>query len=287
MKFEKAKRVIKTMAAAGMALSLGACGIVDEGTFAVEKHIGGSYNPQPVLPGMHPFDNVLDSFIKVTDKEVMIQLEDLKPKDKDGVLLKDLDLTIIIKVNKDKAVPFLMKTGDLVPMSQVKGMEGTEYSHYVIGYKSVGKEAASSIQKAMRGFSGETALDQQDKLEEAIKTQLQKDLDDIYKDVGAPIQVVGVKTYSIKVSDAVEQKIQAVAAVKVENERQAAERAVLESRKETEAKEMANLKEVALKSGISVDQILMHRMIKTIAESGNAQTAVKVNLDMPGKAPGP
>lgn len=264
MKLKSFIKGAKIVGAMAVVAGLTGCGsVIDEGNFAIEKHWGGSYNDTAISQGFH--FNIVDTIFQVYGRESLVKIEDVRPKDSNKILLKDLDLNISFKANKEGAIKFLLKTGDMTKDGDL----------FYLGRKYVQKDAQSIIGRTVGKFTSEEMLGDQQKLETTFKTDLQKELDELYgKDT---FTVTEVKIANIRVADAVEEKIQAVAMVNAEQEKNKAIQKVLESRQETLTKEASTIRNAADKGGLSVDQLLQYEMIKVMKEGNSEKVNIQVN----------
>lgn len=269
MKLKSFVKGAKIVGAALIVANLTGCGnVVDEGNFAIEKHWGGSYNESAISQGFH--FNIVDTIYQVYGKESLIKIEDVRPKDSNKILLKDLDLNISFRANKEGAIKFLLKTGDIKKYGDM----------YYLGLNYVQKDAQSIIGRTVGKFSSEEILSDQQKVETTFKVDLQKELDELYGK--NTFTVTEVKIANIRVADAVEEKIQAVAMVNAEQEKNKAIQRVLESREETLTKEASTIKNAADKGGLSVDQLLQYELIKVLKEGNSDKVNIQVSAK-PGK----
>ena len=271
MKLKNFARTATLVAAVSATALLTGCGqVIDEGNFGIEKYWGGEYNQESISQG-YKF-NILDSIYEVHGREMLLQIEDAKPKDKDRAMLEDLDLSISIKTLKDGAIPFVLKTGDIVKIA--------DKNTYMIGVNYVKKDAKSVLSNTIQKFTSEEMLDNTNAVEEAFKKDLQVELNKLY---GKAFSVEEVKISNIKVSKSIEEKIQAVSAVKAETEKNAAVMRVLASREAVLTQEATLLKRASEKTGVSIDSILQNEMIKAIRDSAG-ETKVQVTVPVtPGK----
>lgn len=269
MKLKSFIKGAKIVGAMAIIAGLTGCGsVIDEGNFAIEKHWGGSYNENAIGQGFH--FNIIDTVFKVYGRESLVKIEDVRPKDSNKILLKDLDLSVSFKANKEGAIKFLLKTGDMTKDGELN----------YLGRKYVQKDAQSIIGRTVGKFTSEEMLSDPQKLETTFRTDLQQELDNLYgKDT---FTVTEVKIANIRVADAVEEKIQAVAMVNAEQEKNKAIQKVLESRQETLSKEASTIKNAADKGGLSVDQLLQYELIKVMKEGNSDKVNYQVNVK-PGK----
>lgn len=258
---------VKLFFLALFSIILTGCGgtVVSQGNFAVEKYWGGAYNEE--VHGMGYNYQFFDTLYEIYGKEHMLKIEDVRPKDKDSIMLKDLDLNISYKALKDGAVRFLLKTEDIVKNPELKV--------YILGSRVVQKDAQAVIGHTMRKFSSEELLDKPLDVENAYKQDLQKELDSLYGK--NTFEIVEVKIANVQVAESVENKIQAIAAVKAETEKNAAIRKILETREDTLTKEARVISNAAAKGGITVDQLLSYETIKAMKEMDASN--LRVNVD--------
>lgn len=207
-------------------------------------------------------------------RENLLQIDDARPKDKDGAILEDLDITISVKTLKDGAIPFILKTGDMVL--------DTTKNAYIIGVKYVKKDAQSVLGNTVQKFSSEEILKNKPVFEETFKKDLQEELNKLY---GKAFIVEEVKVANIKVSKTIEEKIQAISAVKAEQEKNDAVMRVLSSREAVLTQEATLLKRASDKSGVSVSDILQNEMIKAIRDNTNSSPNVQVTVPVAPKKP--
>ena len=244
--------------------------IVDEGNFGIEKHLGGTYNTQALSSGWH--GNMLDKIYEVYGKESLIKIEDVRPKDKSGIMLKDLDLNISVKANKENAVPFLLKTGD-VSYDSEKGV-------YYLGTNHLPKEARSVANQTIRKFESEELIDKQNEVEESFKQDFQEQLNKLYGK--GTFTVTDVKLANVQFSDAVEEKIQSIEFIRAEEAKATATDKILNIRNEMLNKEVKGLQEVAKANDISFNQLLDYQKTKVLMEG-----KVQAQITMPASTEAP
>ena len=245
--------------------------MVDQGNFALEKHVGGSWNPSPVSSGYHPLDNVLDSFYEVYGREYILAIADTKPKDKDQILLKDLDLNISFKVNPALASKFITERAFDLTYDSEKGS-------YILGMKVLDKEVRSMLNSVTQKFSSDEILIDQNKFETAVKESLSKQLEQNY---GKLFEITDVRISNVLVAESVEAKKQAIELVKAEQQKNDATQNILKSKKDTLVKEMQVYADAAKETGVPLDIIVALEQTKALREMN--VSAINVNMDV--KAP--
>ncbi len=250
------------------ALTLAACSQVPEGHVGLtHSRIDGKYSNELESRGNHLA--ILTGYDYLTAHQVLVDIKDIKPKDKNDVLLKDMDITVAFKINiknPDKVVEFIRSTNDLV-------MSSADRSAVTVGTAILKREASSSAKKAMQAFSSQEALQNQDKLEEALKKQIQIDLDVKYQGV---FEIESVITQTIQVSDAIEAKIQQTATVAAQDAQNAALETIMIGKTRLLTKEAQALADVAKITGVSVDQLLKHNLIKALDSNNDTKTVLNI-----------
>ncbi len=232
--------------------------VIDQGNFGIEKHWGGTYNTQPVEQGLKI--NTWDKIYEIYGREMLLKIENVRPKDKSGTLLEDLDLNVGIKVNKENAIPFLLKKGDIV--------YSEEKDAFLIGIDNVTKEARSASNETIRKFESEELIDKQSDVEETFKKDLQEVLNKKYGN--DTFTVTDVKLANVVFAKSVEEKIQSVQNIKTEKTKALATEQILKVRNDILNKEVKGLKEIAVENNISFDQLLDYQKTRVLME-GKAQ----------------
>lgn len=185
-------------------------------------------------------------------------------------MLQDLDLNIVFKINKNGALSFLLKTGDLRKRNSEIGEDS---SLYYLGKTYMSKDAQSLIGKTTRKFTSEDMLMDANKFENTFKADLQSELDLLYeKDT---FEIIDIKVANIQVSPAIEEKIQAVSILGAELEKTTAIERNLESRKKTLALEAATVKYAADHGCLTIDQFLQYELIKAIKD-GSTKSSIQI-----------
>jgi len=244
---------------------------VNDGNFGIGKSISGIYQDATINQGLS--FNFLTQVFEVDGKNNIVQISDVRPKDKNGVLLEDVDYNVTYNVNPEKAVEFIREHRD-VSLSN----DGT----YVLGQVYVKKSAQRIATEVIREFASVELLDSPIVVEEAIRKALQTDLDAKF---GVNLfDVSNVNFSRVKMSAVIENQIANSAVAAAEGSLAAAKLKSLEQRAITEEAEAKKLAKTAEASGLSIGQLLELRRIAAIANlHGNGK--VVVSLD-PAKTPG-
>ena len=246
---------------------------VSDGNFAIGKSISGMYKDQVIEQGFSI--NYLTKVLEVDGKNNIVQVSDIRPKDKDGVLLQDLDYNITYNVNPERAVSFLRQQRDMVLSD-----DGT----YTMGKTYVTKLAQRVATEVIRDYPSVPLLDEPAVVETAIQEALQERLD---KEYGTGLfEVANINLASVKVSDVIEQRIQNVAAQDAAAAAAQAQMRSLEKRGEAELAEAESIKGISDRTGVSMEQLIEIRRIRAL-ENLNGLPQVTVSADRkPSGGPG-
>lgn len=246
---------------------------VSDGNFGIGKSVSGIYKDQVIEQGFSV--NFLTRVLEIDGKNNLVQVSDIRPKDKDGVLLEDLDYNVTYNVNPGRAVSFLRKQRDLV-LSE----DGT----YTLGKMYMTKFAQREATQVIRNFPSLTLLDNPTEVETAIQEALQKRLD---QEFGKGLfEISNINLASVKVADVIEQRIQNVAAQDAAAAAAQAQLRSLEERGAAELAEANSIKSISDKTGVSLEQLIEIRRIRAL-ENMNAAAQVTVSADRkPGAGPG-
>ncbi len=163
---------LRTPLLLALAATLTACTQIDTGNVGVERTLG-KVSPDALPPGVYfTLFKTVDEF---SAKEVSFQLNDLTPKSRDNLTMKDVDIDIYFKVNPG-AVPGLYTKyqGDVVRHKDVVD-NGTK--DLVIAYSRVSREARESVYKAIAQLDATTMHTKRTELSELVRAGLQKELD--------------------------------------------------------------------------------------------------------------
>lgn len=252
------------LVAAGLSMVLSGCGSssVAQGNFGLAKTmITGQIQDGVYTPGFNL--GIISNIHEYYGREDMIKIDNIHPKDKDNVLLRDLDLIVTYKINPEKAKDFIIKTSDVVSVDGV----------YHIGQVRLDRDARNIIGESVRLFSSIDILNSPKGLQEQFKKDLQANLD---KEYGEQVFMIkDIKVSNILVAEAVEARIQSIALIDAETAKNDAIISILKGREKRLAAEAKILKTAADEAGLTVDQLLQSQLIDAIKE-GNVHPQVTV-----------
>ena len=255
-----------------MGTAIGAVAILGIGAFAVadkvpEGHVGlqkgaisGAHSDALLSQGLS--FNPLTTVANLRAQQFPVEVKDLRPKDKDGILFEDMDVTVFVRIKTENAkdvVAFLRTVGDI---------SFNDKGSMLLGNSSIAKEARSPIPQAVNKFSSLQMLDSRKEMEERAKVEVQNAMNAKYPNV---FEIIDVNAYGMTYNQAVEASIQAAAAKESQKKVMEIESAQIDQRKGLMMRQFATLKEVSSVTGISVDQILLSQQIANMADTGRYQ----------------
>lgn len=148
------------------------CTQIDTGNVGVERTLG-KVGKDPLAPGV--YFTVFKTVDEFTAKEVSFQLQDLTPKSRDNLTMKDVDIDVYFKT-MPAAIPGLYTKyqGDVVQHKQV-AQNGT--SDLVMAYSRVSREAREAVYKSIAQLDATTMHTKRTELAELVRASLQAELD--------------------------------------------------------------------------------------------------------------
>ena len=151
---------------------LSGCTQIDTGNVGVERTLG-KVGKDPLPPGV--YFTVFKTVDEFTAKEVSFQLQDLTPKSRDNLTMKDVDIDVYFKT-MPAAIPGLYTKyqGDVVQHKQV-AQNGT--SDLVMAYSRVSREAREAVYKSIAQLDATTMHTKRTELAELVRASLQAELD--------------------------------------------------------------------------------------------------------------
>jgi hypothetical protein len=148
-------------------------------------------------PGWHT--SILSNLTGFYCREMIQKIDDIHPKDKDGILFKDFHLSMVYQISPQHAVHYLLQANDVVTENNIK----------VLGENRIDRDARNVLGETMRKFSSMDVLNDQVKVENTFKEDLQKDLD--LKCGNGTFIIKDIKMANIMFNDTIETRIQSIA----------------------------------------------------------------------------
>lgn len=190
---------MKRIVLPSLIMLLSACSQIDTGNIGVERTLG-KVSTEALPPGV--YFTLFKSVDEFTAKEVSFGLNDMTPKSRDNLTMKDVDIDVYYKTTPATIPSLYVKyQGDVVRHEDiVKG--GT--SDLVIAFSRVSREAREAVYKAVAQFDATTMHTKRTELAETIRSGLQHELD--ANDKGAFI-VTAVNVRNLLTDPAIEAAI--------------------------------------------------------------------------------
>lgn len=145
-----------------------ACTQIDTGNVGVESTLG-QVKKEVMPPGF--YFTLFKRVTEVSGKELLVQLNDMKPQTTDKITLADLDVDIYVQMDPTKAAEVLTRwPGDLSQQSGDDGMRA--------GFNYVTRQAREAVFNAVSKRGSATVHTERNEIAADIVKGLQKDLDD-------------------------------------------------------------------------------------------------------------
>lgn len=251
-------------------LSLAACSQIDTGNVGVERTLG-KVGTEALVPGVYftLFKNV-DEF---TTKEVSFQLNDMTPKSRDNLTMKDVDIDIYYKTTPASVPALYIKyQGDVVQHNEiVKG--GTR--DLVVAFSRVSREAREAVYKSMAELDATTMHTKRTELSEMVRSRLQAELEN--NDQGAFV-VTAVNVRNLLTDPAIEAAIRSRAETdqaiekkrkEVELAKAEAERLIVQAQGEARANEIISASLTPSLKDIKLAEIQRDTALALASKPGN------------------
>lgn len=242
------KKLLTIAALAATMLLTGCMGTIETGNVGVRK-MYGKIDQTEVGDGVYTdFVSQVDEY---TAKETFVVLQNLTPKAKDKLLMKDLDVTVYYRMRADKIADFASSRAGM----SVK-FQGEDY--YRPGYALIENLAKGTISDEVSKFDSLTLHQNRTDLEAAIKHSLQAGLNE--SDPGF-FEVTRVNINTLLTDPTVEDSIRKN--LQMTNETDTAKKAV--QKKEFEADALKKT------SAALTPELLQYEYIKAIAACATSQ----------------
>lgn len=232
-----------------IALTLAACGRIETGHVGVRTDFNKTVETTEVGVGWYgAFLTSVDSY---SIKETELAMNDLKPKAKDNLSLRDLDVSIFYKVRPDAVAETTIK---------YSGMAAYASGTYYPAFNLVERVSRGAIYDAVASYDSLTMHTKRAELESEIRSKVAAELE--HSDKGV-FEVTKVIVRQLVTDPALEQSIQQ--AVQVQKQIEAKENEVKLARAEAERKRVeaeGTAKANAILASSLTDQFLRYEQIK-------------------------
>ncbi len=242
---------MKKLLAVAAVSFLSACSQIDTGNVGVERTLG-KVSDSPLPQGIYfTLFKTVDEF---TAKEVSFSLNDLTPKSRDNLTMRDVDIDVYFKT-APSAIPKLY--------TKYQGDVSRDKSgDFIAAWNRVTREGREAAYRAVSELDATTMHTQRTELAESIRSKLQSGLDET--DPGAFL-ITSVNVRSLVTDPAIEKAIRDRAAMDQQVERK---------KKELElAKAEAERLEVEARGQAKANEIISASMTTAIKEIRLAELA--------------
>jgi len=250
-----------------LSLMFGAFGTIGTGNVGVRTTLG-VVSPEPVSPGVYlkwPFISSVDEF---SAKEISIDLNDLKPKAKDNLSLREMDVTIYYRTD-----------GGRIPGLQIKyanqSIRAPEGHYHLPAHDLVWRVARNHIYAEVAKVDSLIMHTRREELAVQIQHNMQSELDRTDPDV---FKITRVVVRAVVTDPSIEESIRAAVANQKKLEAMAVQTEIAKKEADiriTEARGIAESNRII--SGSLTREYLQHEANQALlrfAEKGNTNTVV-------------
>jgi predicted transcriptional regulator len=246
------KRTLALFAAlATIILAMSGCSRIESGNIGIVKHWGGKIDPEVATPGFHWmfFDSIL---AEVDTTPTRVVVNNLTPKDADGVPVDDLDIIVTYTLNPQHVSQFYSTTHELDTYK-----DGSNREYTTIGLEAI-KQWAPGVMQTVTETDNPVAIAKNTQAyDEKASAEFKRLLDQRYPDA---FLSVNVTTTHFKLPDSIQQQVNKVASFNAERESNAAELALIAQRKEL-ARQKASIDAEALRAAADAAHLTPEQVI--------------------------
>ena len=175
--------VAAVLALLAVAIALTSCGTIESGNVGVRTTLG-KVNPEEVEPGIYLGLPGISRVQEFSSKEIGIDLNDLTPKARDNLSLRDLDVTVYYRVQPTSVADLYVK------YAAQHGLEEGKRSVYLPAYGLLQRLARNALYEQAARIDSLVMHTRRDELAAAVQKALQAELDSNDKGVVVVSRVV-------------------------------------------------------------------------------------------------
>ena len=190
--------VAAVLALLAVAIALTSCGTIESGNVGVRTTIG-KVNPEEVEPGIYLGLPGISRVQEFSSKEIGIDLNDLTPKARDNLSLRDLDVTVYYRVQPSSIADLYVK------YAAQHGLEEGKRSVYLPAIGLLQRLARNAVFEQAAQIDSLVMHTRRDELSASVLRSLQAELDTNDKGV---ITVTRVVIRALTTDPAIEKAIQ-------------------------------------------------------------------------------
>lgn len=262
-------RIVGSLLVAIVILSvmLGVAGTIGTGNVGVRTTLG-VISPSEIGPGVYVKWPVISSVEEYSAKEIALDLNDLTPKAKDNLSLRDFDVTVYYRV-KETAI------AELQAKYAGQSVRAPEGGYYLPAYELVFRVARNVAYEEIAKVDSLVMHTRRDQLADAIRTNMQAELEKADQSVFSVTRVV---VRSVMTDPSIEEAIRAAVANQKKLEAMAVQTEIAKKEAEirvTEADGIARSNRII--AGSLTREYLQHEANQALlkfAEKGNTNTVV-------------
>lgn len=240
-------------------LGLSACGRIETGNVGVRTDFNKTIEQEELPPGW--YGALFTSVDEYVAKETELPLDDLRPKAKDNLTLRDLDVSIFYTVKQNHIAELSIK---------YSGMVRRDGSLLYPAYGLIERVGRGAVYDAIASFDSLTMHTRRSELERLIADQVQQDLDKSDKDV---FHITKVIIRQVVTDPALEQSIQQ--AVQVQKQIEAKQNEVKLAQAEAERKRVeaeGTAKANKILADSLTDQYIRYKQVEALREFAGSGT---------------
>lgn len=164
----KVKRILAISSAVALAVGLVGCGgVIDQGNVGVRTTFG-KVSPEPEMPGLYVA--ILSHVTEYSAKESAVSLDNMTPKARDNLTLKDMDLTVYYKADPTKIPGLSIKYSG-------QSIRFKDSSVWYPGYALVENLSRTAVYEEVAKQDSLTIHQHRDDVANAVKKNVQEELD--------------------------------------------------------------------------------------------------------------
>lgn len=199
-------------------LGLGSCTTIDTGQVGVQSQFG-QISKAEIPAGFTTKLPMVTSIDHYNVRETTVDLNDLTPKAKDNLSLKELDVSIMYEVNSGKVADTVIEFAGQSPYNEDLGV-------YMPGQGIVTRQSREAVYTAVASMESLTIHQKREALSAAIKNQLQASLD---RTAPNTFKVTNITIRAVTTDESIEASIREAVQTQKQLETKAAQEKVAEA----------------------------------------------------------
>lgn len=189
------------------------------------------------------------SFNEVDATDIRVEVNNLQPKDKKGMKFEDVDLTVTVRLIREKVVELYKET------KEINYIEENE--SYVLGYNKLEQIVNSATIKAFQEFTYQEFVDERSLLEKRIEEKI---VNGVSKLMYGAYEIVDVDTKTINLMPEIEKSFQNRSLVAQKLSLVKSKEELMLKELEVKQKEMERLNQIANKVGVTIKELMDYQI---------------------------